>query len=134
MSTTSSARTILVILLASFGLPLLFLLFLFEYLEISEYVLPILLPIFGFTLLMLIVIFGFIFGAIKWASGKAGTMQYQHSPRITTTMHHAQRKFYLIPVNCPHCQSEIELGRAEWRDDRTIICSRCFTDIEIQKT
>ncbi|MBD3407957.1 MAG: hypothetical protein GF411_17690 [Candidatus Lokiarchaeota archaeon] len=131
MSVSSSMRVAFVIIILSFGLPFVFLFFLFEYLGIAEYVFPTLLPIIGFTFLLLIVIFGLVFGAIRWSTGKIGTVYSQQYSTYTTPK---QKRYYLVPVQCPHCDREIELGRAEWRDNRTMICSRCFTDIQIQRS
>ncbi|MFW9848833.1 MAG: hypothetical protein ACFFF4_06815, partial [Candidatus Thorarchaeota archaeon] len=93
---------------------------------------PIVLPIFISIGAFLMFIFVLIMVGIRCASNSETKWSTEYTTPPYTQTHIAKRPVYQIPMNCPSCQRAIELDRVEWRDSRTIVCPRCFTDIDVE--
>ena len=130
MSNVSAIRIASIIFL-SFIIPIVFLLWLFNSLGISEFVFPILLPIFGYTILIMFVITAVIFVAVRRSQNLISTSAWSQrgftqQPRTT------YRPIYIIPMKCHGCERELELSQVEWRDKFTIVCPSCFSDVNVE--
>jgi len=118
-------------------LPFLFVIFILETRGIGEYVYPILFPIFLGIGVFIVVLFAVIIAAVRCVTNPDSSTKWtkwQYTSHTSGTRPTASRPVFQIPMNCPSCQREIELDRVEWRDRLTIVCSGCFTDIQVESS
>ncbi|MHA2021882.1 MAG: hypothetical protein ACW96N_09215 [Candidatus Thorarchaeota archaeon] len=137
---TEPGCKILGIIGLTFIIPMIFVLFLFQFLGIAEYVYPIVIPIFVGTGLIFIFVFGIIMYVVRSATRRTmrfdkafirsndagivagGDYMDQYPPGAS----------YEIPVYCPYCQESIELDRVEWSGSTSLVCSNCHNHVRIE--
>ncbi|MHA1934912.1 MAG: hypothetical protein ACW97A_06485 [Candidatus Thorarchaeota archaeon] len=110
-------------------------LWMFEWIGISEFVFPILLPIFGYTILIMFVITSVIFVAVRRSQNLISTATWSQRGYTSQSLQPSAidfRPVYIIPMKCPGCDRELELSQVEWRDKFTIVCPSCFSDVNVQ--
>ncbi|MHA2142005.1 MAG: hypothetical protein ACXADC_15245 [Candidatus Thorarchaeota archaeon] len=124
----------------AFCLPLVFVLILFQFLGIAEYVFPIIIPIFIGTVLLFFFIFGVIMIAVRSATrrttrvGQAYTRSYEAS-LVSGSDYMAEYPpgaSYEIPVYCPYCQESIELDSVQWIGSGGLVCSNCHNQVRVE--
>jgi hypothetical protein len=144
-SSSSSGCKISGVIGLSFCLPLIFILALFQFLGIAEYVYPIVIPIF----LGIGAVFLFVFGIIMFAvrSATRRTMQFDQAVSRSYeigmisdddfmdadfTDQYPPGAKYEIPVYCPFCQRTIELYRVEWSGASSLVCPSCGSHVRVE--
>ncbi|MFW9890153.1 MAG: hypothetical protein ACFFER_18370 [Candidatus Thorarchaeota archaeon] len=129
----------------SFCFPMIFVLVLFQFLGIGEYVYPIVIPIFlgiGATFLF---VSGIIMFAVRSATRR--TMQFDQAVSRSyeigmisdddfmdadSTDQYLPGAQYKIPVYCPFCQRKIELYRVEWSGTSSLVCPSCSSHVRVK--
>ncbi|MHA2004753.1 MAG: hypothetical protein ACXABV_16955 [Candidatus Thorarchaeota archaeon] len=139
MSGTDSGCKIGGVIGLTFCLPLIFVLVLFQFLGIAEYVFPIVIPIFVGTGLVFIFVFGIIMYAVRSATRR--TMQLDQSLVRSYDAGMVSSDYmdqyppgasYEIPVYCPYCQESIELDRVRWIGSSGLVCANCRNQVRIE--
>lgn len=124
----------------SFCLPMIFVLALFQFLGIGEFVFPILIPIFIGTGAIFLIVFGIIMYAVRSATRR--TMQLDQAVTRSYEVGMISGSDYMdqyppgakyeIPVYCPHCQRSIELDRVEWSGTNSLVCPSCNSHVRVE--
>lgn len=118
---------------------MIFVLVLFQFLGIAEYVFPIVIPIFIGTGIIFFFIIGIIMFAIRSASMKTmqldqAFVQSYDAGMVAGTGYMDQYPpgaSYEIPVYCPYCQESIELDTVEWIGSESFVCSNCHNQVRV---
>jgi hypothetical protein len=139
MSSTNAGCKIGGVIGLSFCLPLIFVMVLFQFLGITEYVYPIVIPIFVGTGLIFAFVFGIIMYAVRSATRK--TMQLDQSLVRSYDASMVASDYldqyppgasYEIPVYCPYCQESIELDMVEWISSSSLVCAYCRNQVRVE--
>lgn len=124
---------------------MIFVLVLFQFLGIAEYVFPIVIPIFLGTGLIFAIVFGIIMFAVQSATRR--TMQFDQTVArsyevgmISDTDYmdgdfmdqYPSGAKYQIPVYCPYCRSTIELDVVEWSGTSSLVCPSCNSHVRVE--
>lgn len=125
-------RTLGLVLFVSFAFPLGLVVLIFELVGIGDFIFPIILPIFGITAVIVVAVFGCILALAKVSMSTVRSQQSHASLFQDSKKPHLRT--YTLPVNCSHCGTELRLSQVEWRDDHTIVCPSCFTDVSVFQT
>jgi hypothetical protein len=124
---------------------MIFVLVLFQFLGIAEYVFPILIPIFLGTGLIFAIIFGIIMFAVRSATRR--TMQFDQAVARSYEIGMISDADYMdadymdqypigvkyqIPVYCPYCQRMLELDVVEWSGSNSLVCPSCNSHVRVE--
>lgn len=107
---------------------------------VAEYILPILIP--SFLSMILIACFAGI--AVFAGSRMVNRARYLTSDGTVTSPQGQipdglpefsvphQKRFFMIPVYCPHCGNALDLQRVGWSTSKTLTCPDCDHEIDVK--
>jgi hypothetical protein len=118
--------------------------FLFESLQIGEYVWPILLPTFGWTFGIMIVVFGIV--ALTMRAGcnpppssypsqstyYSGQDLDQGYDGIDSFPAYSRGSVRAVPVYCPYCGRSLELDEVRWVSADSLVCPSCNSTVRAE--
>lgn len=121
---------------------MIFVLVLFQFLGIAEYVFPIVIPIFLGTGLIFAIVFGIIMFAVRSATRRTmlfgQTVARSYEVGMISDADHMDQypsgAKYQIPVYCPYCQRTIELDVVEWSGTSSLVCPSCNSHVRVEIT